>query len=198
MAIADVTKLSKEGRILRFLEQLKQKSKDMISRPIKSIHSFELFHGVKLPPDLLIFQEVRDENYDGFFTCSDIVSKRRRKTQNLSSEVLREKERKYEKTAKGQVAPFPSKWSWKFSWSDIEHKNLKSILFGPQHKVEGDSLHHQQRRELLEHLVAEMFIYFRRGIPSVYLDLMMRTLISDFPALRDGKSPTGYVSCCRT
>lgn len=182
-----------DKRVRKYLQILKNRSNDIISRPIKLLHSFELLRGVELPPDRLKFQETADGMFDGFYAHVDIIGKRKRKEkkESMSKEAL-EKESEYEIMAKGQIVPFPSNWTWNFSWTKIPHPNLKSILEGPN--LPGKLLLPKQRRELIEHLVAELFIYFRRGIPTIYSDLMMRKLVQDFPALLDDKSFSGYVS----
>lgn len=190
MSITDIKSLTEDRRLLRYLEILKGLSINIMDSPIKSLHSLQLFQGVNLPKDKLRYQEVADGQSDGFFTSVDVVGKRRRKEKKSS--MNEEIAVKSEVVAKGQITPFPHNWSWNFSWTTIPHPNLDHIL--KDQNIVQKPLLPKQRKELVDHLTAELFFYFRKGIPTVYLEIMMRKLVQDFPSLIDGSSFSGYVS----
>ena len=189
----DLKTVTADKRILKYLRILQARSQDIKTRPLSLLHTLKLLQGVPLPQEELFYQEVRDKECDGFVTFLDIIGKERR-AKEKATKTKGKNESSYDLKAKGQVKPFPHNWSWSFSWTQIIHENLEPILQCTTGEPLGRTLLTRQRRELIDHLIAELFIYFRRGIPTIYLEIVLRRLLAEHPSLSDGTSTTGYVS----
>lgn len=173
---------------------LKDKAILMESRPLKLVNTKKLFRATTLVEQNLEYREQRGDGKDGFFHALDPISKIQRSKKKVSEGKGQEAMIK-ERTKYGQVAAVPNEWTWNFSWTAIRHPHLEQFLSRSSEKT--FNFRHtlrEQRKELVDHLVAELFVYFRKGIPNYYMNKMLDKLMIDFPVFSDNSTCTGYVS----
>lgn len=148
-----------------------------------------LLHWI-LPKDELIYQQICTKDHEGFFIALDKSANKSKKNGLKSKENVKFVESFLNKY--GQIRPFPSSFSWKFPWSNSS-EGLILILRNTNQENRFSFLLNVHRREILDHLVAEFYIYFRRSIPPRYLDQVLLKFVNEFPSLKD-ESLSGFVS----
>ena len=200
------------------LKLLKDRAQLLSDKPVSMIHLKHHFVSQQLKKDNVVYYQVRTDQFDGFVApevygrknrMNIILEKARERLEKSrdegdadtpvvsEAELIRANEEKELKKF-GQVQPFPTKWKWQFPW--LEGKcttpTLKRILQGKtvHSYLELDTVHQQ---EIADHVLVELFIYFRRSIPPRYLNLVLAEFIMTFPFLEDKQSNTGYVSTSR-
>lgn len=189
----DVQKLSENERVKDILSILKDKALLMTERPMSLIKAKKLFRSTEVNSQPLVYREQRGDGFDGFFHALDPVSKiqrsKKKAAEGKGHEAMMKERKKY-----GQVAAVPNEWCWTFSWTTIKHPNLEKFLGNREKEFNFRHSLSEQRKELIDHLVAELFVYFRKGIPNYYLNKMLDKLMIDFPVFNDKATCTGYVS----
>lgn len=142
--------------------------------------------GVKLEPDVLIFQEHMTRDFEGFCSLLDTKGETYREKKLIkflkadphfprTIEDMNEKELK----KFGQVRPWPIQFRWKFPWDGPKSKSstdLKEYIKRPP-TISFLNLPSKIRDGIVEHLVVELFFYFRRSVPSRYLDRIIEKLM---------------------
>lgn len=186
--ILSITAVKGEMDILTILQK---KANLMVERPLSMLRNRKLFRGVSLSNQALDYRQVSDGTFKGFYHALDPVSmiQRAREVEKGKSAEAKEKDMaKY-----GQVAAVAHNFEWNFSWTDICHPALKKYLNGEKKIFNTVHMLKREREELVNHLVGELFFYFRQGIPNYYMNFFLDKLVSDFPCFNDRRSCHGYV-----
>lgn len=191
----DVQSFSTNKDEIDVLLLLKEKSNLLLSRPLSRIQSRKIFRASSVPAQKLVYRESRGDGFDGYFHALDLVSKLQR-TKKLVAKGKAHEAKEKERTKYGQVAQVPNKLKWTFSWTEIKHPNLEKYLKDPTSVVNYKHMLSGELTELVDHLVAELFVYFRKGIPNYYMNKFLDKLVEDFPCFSDQSTCLGYVRKC--
>lgn len=181
LAIADLDAMELAPKTKLVLELLQDRCRLLQKYPIVRLRRKTAFLNVVLPKDKLKYQQERDEKCEGFFSALESSKKKTKKMKQDGNSNTR----KF-----GQVKPFLNKFEWYFQWSDST-ENLKKILQSDT-VIGFNNLPCRERREILDHLVAEFFIYFRRSIPARYLDYVLTKFVNEFKCVND-QTESGFV-----
>lgn len=189
----DLDSLTTDPKVLDVLQVLKNKGQLLLNKPLSTIRSRTIFRAVPLPQQKLVYRQTRSEGFDGFYHAIDLVSKLHR-TKKLVNQGKAQEARENERTKYGQVASVPTHFKWNFSWTEIKHPSLEGMLKSPNITINYKHLLKEQKEELVDHLAAELFFYFRKGIPCYYMNKVLDKLIMDFPCFNDQSTCLGFVS----
>lgn len=185
------------------MEILKDRCKLLSLRPLTLIQRKIAWTGVRLENDTLVYQQLQTKDCEGFHTNNDMRSScyRRKKILQCNNQENGQDSKvdqylKLQVMKFGQVKPFPVKFEWKFLWNgrnSLSSIELKDIM-KKGNKTPFLNLSESVKSEIIDHLVVELFVYFRRSVPSRYLDRVLERLIVDFPWIDDQDSYNGTVS----
>lgn len=182
--------------------KLQDKCKLMKLRPLRLIARKPAWMTVNIENDDLVYQETRNATHEGYCTLSDIKGERYRKkkvleslTGDTSDQLIVERINQQTIHKFGQVRPWPINFSLKFPWKGARSKStsdLKELLRQPPTTSLLD-LPLKIKDEIVEHVVLELFHYFRRSVPSRNIEKALELLLSEFPWMNDECTYNGLV-----
>lgn len=177
LAQADIDSIDINPKFKPVMELLKDRCNLIQEFSIGRLRRKPRFALMNLPKDRLVYQQKRTAQAEGFYVPLEKSLKKRKCNKRIDLKF-------------GQIRPYPTDFDWRFPWEGSSSR-LKQVL-QRQDRTGFNNLSSQLRREILDHLVAEFYVYFRRSIPPRYLDQVLVKLINQFPTLND-ESHSGFV-----